>query len=156
MIVSPGGANRRISFGKVNTGAGITPSLHAHITEIAHFHSSDNSLNLTGQLKSTVAGGTAPLVVASTTLVTNFNSDLWDGYQFADYLNQGVRTTDSPTFTNLVLSASDTANTIYSGANIKLINSETAAFGRRVNLLFGIGVDANNQIGAAISAVYDN
>ena len=28
------------------------------------------------------------------------DSDKWDGYQFADYLNQGVRTTDSPTFAN--------------------------------------------------------
>jgi hypothetical protein len=29
---------------------------------------------------------------------SGLDSDLWDGYQFSDYLNQAVRTTDSPTF----------------------------------------------------------
>lgn len=47
---------------------------------------------------STVATGTAPLSVTSTTVVNNLNADLWDGYQFASYLNQGVRTSDGPTF----------------------------------------------------------
>lgn len=50
------------------------------------------------QLESDVAIGTAPLVITSTTLVSNLNADLWDGYQFADYLNQAVKTTSSPTF----------------------------------------------------------
>ena len=50
---------------------------------------------------SDVATGTAPLIVASTTLVSNLNADLWDGYQFADYLDQAVRTTDSPAFSGV-------------------------------------------------------
>ena len=37
------------------------------------------AIRLTGQLISTVAGGTAPLVVASNGLVTNLNADLLDG-----------------------------------------------------------------------------
>lgn len=38
-----------------------------------------NGIQLAGQLASTVSTGTAPLVVASTTLVTNLNADLLDG-----------------------------------------------------------------------------
>jgi hypothetical protein len=37
------------------------------------------SLSVSGQLTSTVATGTAPLTVSSTTLVTNLNADLLDG-----------------------------------------------------------------------------
>jgi hypothetical protein len=40
-----------------------------------------NGIQLAGQLTSTVATGTAPLIVASTTLVTNLNADLLDGFQ---------------------------------------------------------------------------
>jgi hypothetical protein len=42
-----------------------------------------NGIPLSGQLTSTVATGTAPLVIASTTLVTNLNADLLDGMQAA-------------------------------------------------------------------------
>ena len=40
-------------------------------------------VSITGQLTSTVATGTAPFVVASTTLVPNLNADLHDGLQTA-------------------------------------------------------------------------
>lgn len=53
---------------------------------------------------SSVATGTSPYTCASTTLNTNLNADLWDGYQFSDYLNQAVKTTSSPTFVGLTLS----------------------------------------------------
>jgi len=45
--------------------------------------SSTKDISTTGQLKSTVATGTAPLTVNSTTKVTNLNSDLIDGYHIA-------------------------------------------------------------------------
>lgn len=49
----------------------------------------------TGQIKSTLSTGTAPFVVASTTLVANLNADLLDGqsgsyYQDASNLNAGT------------------------------------------------------------------
>ena len=47
--------------------------------------------------------GTAPLTISSTTVCTNLNADLWDGYQFSDYLNQSVKTTISPTFAGQIL-----------------------------------------------------
>ncbi len=49
---------------------------------------------------SDVATGTAPLVVASTTLVSNLNADKADGYDF----DQSLLTTDSPSFSTLALS----------------------------------------------------
>ena len=49
-------------------------------------------------LTSTVATGTAPFVVASSTMVSNLNSQYWNGNSFSSYLNQSVRTGDSPTF----------------------------------------------------------
>ncbi len=66
------------------------------------------------QIISTLAIGTAPLAVTSTTVCTNLNADLWDGYQFADYLNQAVKTTSSPQFKTLGLNvAANAASWIY-------------------------------------------
>lgn len=62
------------------------------------------------KVTSTAATGTAPLTVTSTTLVSNLNADLWDGYQFSDYLNQAVKTTSSPILNNLTLSGTITSN----------------------------------------------
>lgn len=44
---------------------------------------SGTTVNVTGQLISTQATGTAPLAVSSTTLVSNLNADLLDGYNTA-------------------------------------------------------------------------
>ena len=52
---------------------------------------------------SEIGDGTAPYSATSTTLNTNLNADLWDGYQFSDYLNQAIKTTSSPTFAALNL-----------------------------------------------------
>ena len=54
---------------------------------------------------SSVATGTAPVGVTSTTLCTNLNADLWDGYQFANYLDQAVKTSSSPTFSTILTSS---------------------------------------------------
>jgi hypothetical protein len=58
---------------------------------------------MTGQIVSTLAIGTSPFAVTSTTVNTNLNADLWDGYQFSDYLNQAAKTTSSPVFAGLTL-----------------------------------------------------
>jgi hypothetical protein len=39
------------------------------------------------QLTSTIAQGASPIIVASNTLVTNLNADLWDGYQLSTRTN---------------------------------------------------------------------
>ena len=40
----------------------------------------------TGQFVSTVATGTAPMMVSSKTVVTNFNADQLDGYDAASFV----------------------------------------------------------------------
>lgn len=46
------------------------------------------SINMSGQLTSTVASGTAPFIVASNTVVGNLNADLLDGNHGAYYQNR--------------------------------------------------------------------
>lgn len=94
--------------------SGSTTTLHTHTLE--QITTAGNTTD--NQIISTVISGTAPLVVASPTLVSNLNSDLWDNNQFSDYLNQAVRTTDSPTFNRLTLSTtpfndSDASTKVY-------------------------------------------
>ncbi|MCK9370789.1 hypothetical protein M0R04_12840 [Candidatus Dojkabacteria bacterium] len=61
---------------------------------------------------SNVAVGTSPFACTSTTLNTNLNADLWDGYQFSDYLDQAVKTTSKPTFGYLRLDGDNNGGTI--------------------------------------------
>jgi hypothetical protein len=70
------------------------------------------ALAVSGVITSTQATGTAPFTVASTTVVTNLNADLWDGNHFASYLNQAVLTTSTPTFAGLT-----TPSITHSGTN---------------------------------------
>lgn len=63
-----------------------------------------------GDFTSLVATGTAPFFCDSATVCTNLNSDLWDGYQFGDYLDQAVKTTSSPTFAQLTVSGTYTGS----------------------------------------------
>lgn len=72
------------------------------LTEGIHFQEEIYAKGIT----SAIATGTAPFTIASTTLVNNLNADLWDGNEFADYLNQGVRTSDNVIFNNGVFDGS--------------------------------------------------
>lgn len=54
---------------------------------------------ITPIVQSTVTTGTAPLVVASTTVVPNLNSDLLDGYQSADFPRKAENATVSGAWT---------------------------------------------------------
>ena len=62
---------------------------------------STTNITAAGQLISTVASGTAPLVVSSSTVVNNLNAQYWNGNTFSSYLNQSVLTSSSPTFSNV-------------------------------------------------------
>ena len=78
------------------------------------------------QLAADIADGTAPLIIASATLVSNLNADLWDGYEFADYINQAVKTTSSPTFDSLTINGIN--DNIFNG-NVRIgsLNDPTCA-----------------------------
>ena len=70
-------------------GDGVTddaPAINAAIAQLLQGYPQSGNLAVTGtvqgtQLKSTVATGTSPLTVSSTTLVSNLNADLLDGMQ---------------------------------------------------------------------------
>ena len=59
------------------------------------------ALSVSGQITSTQATGTSPFSITSTTVNTNLNADLWDGYHFSDYLDQAVKQASTPTFGGL-------------------------------------------------------
>jgi hypothetical protein len=68
---------------------GIGTNIPAYRLDVA------GAIRATGQILSTAAPGTAPLVIASNTLVTNLNADLLDGqhgsyYQNASNINAGT------------------------------------------------------------------
>ena len=67
------------------------------------------SINKYGVIGISPTSSNAPFVLGSNAqgqLVSGLNSDLWDGYEFSDYLNQGVKSSSSPTFTYLNISPS--------------------------------------------------
>lgn len=66
--------------------------------------------------------GTIPLNITSTTMCPNLNAELWSGNKFADFLNQAVKSTSSPTFENITDSGLTASTFIYSNAS-KVITS---------------------------------
>jgi len=103
---------------------------------------------------STIATGTAPLTVSSTTAVTNLNADLWDGNHFAplgtwtasvDTTNtaQNASLTNLNTYTSSFAAASVTltnktisgaSNTLSNIANASLTNSSITIAGQSTSL----------------------
>ena len=54
------------------------------------------TLSMNNQLTNTLTGGTAPFVITSTTVCTNLNADLWDGFHISSAITL-TNTTDSST-----------------------------------------------------------
>jgi hypothetical protein len=74
------------------------------------------AVTLTGQLTSTVATGTAPFVIASTTAVTNLNADLLDGnHASAFYLASNPSGYASGTVTSIATAGSVSGLTLTGG-----------------------------------------
>ena len=65
-------------FVNSNSNVGIGTTTPAQKLDV-----SGGNIRTTGQLMSTIATGTSPLSVASTTLVTNLNADMLDGYHYS-------------------------------------------------------------------------
>lgn len=116
-----------------------------------------------GRLQSTLATGTAPLVVASTTAVTNLNADLLDG-QHGSYYNDWTNVTNKPspvitltgdlvgnvTLTNLTnasLSATIAANSVALGTDTTGNYVATVASGEAN----GITVSGSGSENAAVT-----
>jgi hypothetical protein len=56
---------------------------------------------------SNIAVGTQPYACTSTTKNTNLNADLWDGYEFADWMDQAVKAASAPSFAHIHLTVAD-------------------------------------------------
>ena len=86
-------------------------------------------LSVTKQITSTLATGTAPLVVASTTNVANLNASSLGGATFAAPGPIGGGTPDAGTFTSITTSGGATFHT----TNTALTNGAAAAAGTLLN-----------------------
>jgi hypothetical protein len=123
-LPSGGSSNQILKNSTSGTGVWGT------VTESSGALGSITTLSMNNQLTNTLAGGTKPFVITSTTMCDNLNADLWDGYQFSDYLNQAVKTTSAPTFTDMTFSDMQIGTPTYStiGNLIDITNS-----GGRIN-----------------------
>ena len=85
--------------------------------------------NFSGQITSSVANGTAPLVVASSTLVSNLNADKLDGYEasglFSSLTNSGNNISVTIGGTNKTLQVGYADNADSASTAITLKNSRT-------------------------------
>jgi hypothetical protein len=86
-----------------------------------------------GQITSNAAQGTAPFVVGSTTQVNNLNADLWQGWSRANYLDQAVKTTSSPTLSGLSVTNGVTAKTV----NLPSLSTSTVGVGISIGSSYG-------------------
>ncbi|MBU0599142.1 hypothetical protein KKF61_09245, partial [Patescibacteria group bacterium] len=136
----------------------IAPDLSNFGTSFAGYFSGDGrtvticdttyALDISGavrtntQIASTLAIGTSPFAVTSTTVNTNLNADLWDGYQFTDYLDQAVKQASSPTFVGLSLSGAITGVTTFSAGTATF---EVAADGY-ITTYPGMVIGADNYV----------
>ena len=83
---------------------------------------------------------------------SGLDADLWDGYQFADYLNQAVKTNSSPSFSGLTVTA-----------NKFLLNSDSGGYGQlqinspntstEATIVFGSGGSGQNNGGYTYAGV---
>jgi hypothetical protein len=87
-------------------------------------------------LASTVATGTAPFIVASTTKVTNLNADLLDGADWASPASLGSTTPSSGAFTTLAASGVITS-TVATGTAPVVVASTTKVTNLNADLLDG-------------------
>lgn len=91
----------------------------------------------------------SPFVITSNVVNTNLNADLWDGYQFADYLDQAVKVASTPQFAYIGIGAAVNPNYAINATLSKASSSSTIAgiFGEAVNTYY------SGFIGSSIGAV---
>ena len=102
----------------------------------------------TSQLASTVATGTAPFSVASTTKVTNLNADLLDGLSSADF----ATLTGTQTLTNKTITSPVINEILDSNGNELLGFTPIASATDYITIKNGIGVGVPLHISAAGSS----
>lgn len=81
---------------------------------------------------------------------SGLDADLWDGYQFTDYLNQAVKTTSSPTFSNMTVTGYFT--NIRNNASVSPPSTSDHSLGTRLTLYdatatswYAIGIESDTM-----------
>jgi hypothetical protein len=69
------------------------------------------------RVQSTIASGASPLIVASNTLVTNLNADLWDGYNASTRINWSTNSAINLVVGQLAWKNSGNNHTIFDASN---------------------------------------
>jgi hypothetical protein len=108
------------------------------------------ALSASGQITSTVSTGTAPLVVASTTAVSNLNASLLLGSTWASPAAIGTGTAAAGTFTTVT--ASTLTSTVAIGTAPFTVTSTTAVTNLNASLLLGATWASPAAIGGTAAA----
>ena len=105
------GSNETVTIGETHSSS--SGADHSYIDQDVTTNASPTFIKAT--LSQTT--GSAPLTISSSTVCGNLNADLWDGYHFADYLDQSVKIASSPSFNVVTVSSiTDSTATISGGA----------------------------------------
>lgn len=153
LVLADGAANAAAANGAgiTITGAGAT----FNYVSTGDKWQANKSIETNSQLISTVTGGTAPIVVASSALVSNLNADLLDGQQGTYYLDW-TNTTNKPSPVITLggdLTGSVTLTSLGSGTLTATIAANSVALGTDTtgnyvaNLTAGTGIAITGTLG---------
>ena len=87
-------------FLKITTGTGLLSS-----DTNTYYKSGDSPSFVRGTFTEPTL---SPFVIISNVVNTNLNADLWDGYQFSDYIDQAVKTTSDVIFNSAIIDSTGT------------------------------------------------
>ena len=132
-------------YGAANTAGTVTTAAQPNITSVGTLTGLSVNGSITAStITSNVATGTSPLTVASTTLVTNLNADLLDGYNSA---TAATANTVVVRDANASFSANIITGTLYGAANsasiATTVTGATQSNITAVGTLTSLGVSGN-------------
>jgi hypothetical protein len=115
---------------------------------------SASSLTVSGQITSTVATGTAPLVISSTTAIPNLNAQLHNGLTAPGSASLGLTDTQSPTNKTIDISLNTVKNSTNTAGHYQRNNGTQYVDSaiQSADLPFGVQVSAATNFGVNLSA----
>jgi len=126
-----------------------TPSNVSAFTNDANYL---DSTTVQDVINSAYVNGLVDSVTNASTALYATNADQWDGNQFADYLNQDVKTTASPIFNGLTVSGTLTVNGTINTLTATALNSDSAT----ITTLSGGSLTSSNFASAVSLIIYDS
>lgn len=147
--IAPEPALSEMQFGKETNDPPLQEMLFAPIYA-QYGDVSFINISYSGQLTSTIATGTAPMVVSSTTKVINLNVDLLDGADWATPAAIGTGTPNTAAFTSITGSSLALTRTA-GGQMLTLTSTNNTPYARVTDgtYSFNFGIDSASPGGAA-------